>query len=63
MNIDKDVVMITKTKFQDIKEKLDNDYYKIYKASDPTISTYNCRFDALKKAVDELLTLLDRSVS
>ena len=28
MNIDKEICMITKTKFQDIREELDRNYYK-----------------------------------
>ena len=63
MNIDKEICMVTKTKFQDIREELDRDYYKTNNWSDRQTDTYNCRFTALKKAVDELLILLDKAVS
>lgn len=60
MNIDKEVVMITKTKFQNIKEELGRNYYKY---NDNGNSTYDDKLKALKDAVDELLTLLDKAVS
>lgn len=63
MNIDKEVVMITKTKFQDIRENLDRNYYKKNNWSDPQTETYDCKLAALKTAVDELLILLDKAVS
>ncbi len=63
MNIDKDICMITKTKFQDIREELDREYYKINCFSDCNNDTYGCRINALKKALDELLTLLDKAVT
>lgn len=63
MNIDKDICMITKTKFIDIKEELDREYYKVNSFSDCNNSTYVCRINALKKALDELLTLLDKAVT
>ena len=63
MNINKEICMITKTKFQDIKEELDRNYHKINKWSEHQIDTYDCRFTALKKAVDELLILLDKAIS
>ena len=63
MNIDKEICMITKTKFQDIKERLDCNFYKVNKWTDPQNETYDCRFAALKNAVDELLILLDKAIS
>ena len=63
MNIDKEICMVTRTKFQDIKEELHRNYYKIDKWTEPHTDTYNCRLNALKGAIDELLTLLDKAVS
>ena len=63
MNIDKEICMVTKTKFQEIREELDRNYYETNNWSEPHTNTYNCRFKALKKAVDELLILLDKAVS
>ena len=63
MNIDKDICMITKTKFQDIKEELHREYYKTNNFSDCNNNTYVCRINALKEALDELLTLLDKAVT
>ena len=60
MNIDKEVIMITKTKFQDIREELGRNYYKY---NDDGRSTYDDKLKALKDAVDKLLTLLDEAVS
>ena len=60
MNIDKEICMVTKTKFQDIKEKLGRNYYKY---NDNGNTTYDDKLKALKDAVDELLTLLDKAVS
>lgn len=70
MNINKEFCMvtktkfqdITKTKFQDIKEELNRNYYKNNDWREPQTNTYNSKLDALKNAVDELLTLLDRAV-
>ena len=63
MDINKETCMVVKTKFQDIREELSRDYYKINNWSEPTTHTYDCRFAALKKAVDELLILLDKAIS
>ena len=63
MNIDKEICMITKTKFQDIREELDRNYYKNDNWSERQTVTYDGKFAALKKAVDELLILLDKAVS
>ena len=63
MNINKEICMVTKTKFQEIREELNRNYYKINNWSESHTDTYNCRFEALVKAVDELLILLDKAVS
>lgn len=63
MNIDKDICMITKTKFQDIREELNRNYYKNQNWSDRTNNTYDGQFAALKEALDELLILLDKAVT
>ena len=63
MDINKEICMVVKTKFQDIKEELDRDYNRVHKFTDHQNETYDCRFTTLKKAVDELLTLLDKAVS
>ena len=63
MNINKEVCTITKTKFQEIKEELDCEYYEINSFTDNRCMTYECRLAALKNAVDELLTLLDKAIS
>lgn len=55
--------MVTKTKFQDIREELNRNYYKVNNWMDKQTDTYNSRFDALKNAVDKLLILLDEAVS
>lgn len=60
MNIDKETVMVTKTKFQDIKEGLNRNYYKY---NNEGCNTNDVKLKALKDAVDELLTLLDKAVS
>lgn len=60
MDINKEVVMVTKTKFQAIKEELGRNYYKY---DDNGRSAYDDKLKALKDAVDELLTLLDKAVS
>lgn len=60
MNINKEIIMITKTKFQNIKEELNCNYYRY---NDDGRSTYDDKLKALKDAVDELLTLLDEAVS
>lgn len=60
MNIDKETVMVTKTKFQDIKEGLNRNYYKY---NNEGYNTCDDKVRALKDAVDELLTLLDKAVS
>ena len=62
MNIDKKTVMLTKSKFQDIKEELNRNYYKNYNPLKLQSGDYDSRFIALKQAVDELLTLLDKAV-
>lgn len=54
-NIDKEVVV--ETEFQNIREELDYNYYKYGNG------TYDDRLEALKNAIDELLTLLDKAVS
>lgn len=63
MNIDKEICIVTKTKFQEIREELDRDYYKTNPFSETHANTYDFKCAALKKAVDELLILLDKAVS
>lgn len=63
MYIDKEICIITKTKFQEIREELDRDYYKTNPFSDTHTNTYDFKCAALKRAVDELLILLDEAVS
>ena len=60
MNIDKEICTVTKTKFQIIKEELGRNYYRY---NDDGCSTYDDKLKALKDAVEELLTLLDKAVS
>lgn len=59
MNINKETCMSTRTKFQDIREELNRDYYNFPGLSDGSA----CQLFALKKAIDELLKLLDDAVS
>ena len=54
-NIDKKVVI--ETEFQNIRKELDYNYYKYGNG------TYDDKLEALKNAVDELLTLLDKAAS
>lgn len=60
MNINKEVVMVTRTKFKDIKEELDRNYYRY---DDEGRNTYDDKLIALKNSVDKLLTLLDEVMS
>lgn len=62
MNINKKTVMITKSKFQNIKEELNHNYYKNYNPLKLQTGDYDGRLIALKRAVDDLLTLLDKAV-
>lgn len=59
MNINKEKVMVTTTKFEEIKKELDNNYYtpRMYACND---GGQHC--EALKIALDKLLILLDSMV-
>ena len=61
MNLNKEVCMVTKSKFKEIKEELNRNYYNT-NVSSLANNSYDCRFNALKNAVDDLLTLLDKAV-
>lgn len=61
MNINKEKVMSTRTKFQDIKEQLNNNYH--YVSSNHVEFSEDGRYcSALKNALDKLLELLDDMV-
>ena len=62
MNISKEICIITKSIFQQIREELDRDYDSGCKLTDFQ-DNINGRLDALKNAVDKLLVLLDKAVS
>ena len=61
MYLNEEDCMVIKTKFQEIKEELDRNYYKTYNFNHQN-DTYDNKFAALKKAVDDLLILLDKAI-